>query len=366
MPTPRSAPEPTSTNREMALRQLALNGHTVQRQTYHHGMSLRMYEAVPDGEGILDVGCGSGYFTRWLNERKGPAIGIDCVETFIQAARSRHGVEARLMDVRSLEFPDASFATVCADNVLEHCHNPVAAFSEIARVLKPGGTLLALIPPDGLNLRETTLAHVWKPTPSEVQEVAEAAGFEMKALETWNTWTEYGFAYPPAKDLTVFLHARKPEDCQPSEHAAKLGRRLESLAQAYLEREAQTKEVRAGRLFQEAAVKLKEGALVEARAGFAMAIAINPSFKEAYAMLGEAWEIEGQYSEAISQYQWLLDRLNRDHAGARCGLARCLNAIGDHEGAGQEFAALRRYNPDVATLDNPAYSELVELLGLDC
>lgn len=365
MPTRRSAPEPTSTNRKMAARQLALNGHTVLRQTYHHGMSLRMYEAVPDGGSILDVGCGSGYFTHWLNENKGPTIGIDCVETFIQAARSRHGVEARLMDVRSLEFSDASFATVCADNVLEHCLNPVAACSEIARVLEPGGTLLALIPPDGLDLRETTLAHVWKPTPTEVREVAEAAGFEVLALETWNTWTAYGFAYPPAKDLTVFLHARKPGDCQPSEHAAELGSRLERQAQAYLTQEALTKEVRAGRIFQEALAKLQEGAIADARAGFAMALSINPSFKEAYAMLGEAWELEAHYGEAISQYRWLLERLNRDHSGARCGLARCLNAIGEREEAALELAALQRYNPDVAVPDNPAYSELLGLLGLD-
>ena len=45
-----------------------------------------------------------------------------------------------------LPWPDASFATVVADSVIEHCDDPLAAIRELRRVLRPGGRLVLWSP----------------------------------------------------------------------------------------------------------------------------------------------------------------------------------------------------------------------------
>lgn len=45
-------------------------------------------------------------------------------------------------DIHSLPFPDQSYETLLCTEVLEHCHTPVVAVKEMARVLKPGGKLI--------------------------------------------------------------------------------------------------------------------------------------------------------------------------------------------------------------------------------
>jgi SAM-dependent methyltransferase len=49
-------------------------------------------------------------------------------------------------DATALPFPDASFERVIASEVVEHIPNDERAFSELARVLKPGGTLAVTVP----------------------------------------------------------------------------------------------------------------------------------------------------------------------------------------------------------------------------
>jgi SAM-dependent methyltransferase len=330
-------------------RQQLLNAPIVLRQTYHYETSLKMYAHAPHAEPLLDVGCGSGFFTHWLTRHRGRAIGVDLTADFIEAARDRYGIEAYVMSVADLAFEDASFAAVCADNVLEHCLDPVGSFLEIRRVLRPGGFLLALIPPDALNPSELTLAHVWKPSIEEIAAVATSTGFEVETLETWDTWADFGFVYPPSGDRVTFLKARKPETdsefCE--EQLDRLRASLRSKAEDHVAREKESKEFRAGLRFRRGRDLFAEGRFAESREAYAMALAINPSFKEAYFELGRSWEAEGMVEEAIAQYRWLLERLNRDHAAARLRLASCLAHKGDRQAASQELRHLQRFNPDV-------------------
>jgi SAM-dependent methyltransferase len=63
------------------------------------------------------------------------------------AAGSRDG-GVRHEDAEALGFADATFDLVVSCDVLEHVSDPVAAFAEIARVLRPGGVALLTIPID--------------------------------------------------------------------------------------------------------------------------------------------------------------------------------------------------------------------------
>jgi SAM-dependent methyltransferase len=59
----------------------------------------------------------------------------------------RAGIEARLhlRDVKDLPFEDGTFGAVISAHVLEHLLGPFAGFSDIARVLEPGGPLIIVV-----------------------------------------------------------------------------------------------------------------------------------------------------------------------------------------------------------------------------
>lgn len=90
---------------------------------------------------VLDVGCGIGDFLAF---RPG-TIGVDINPHTVEWCRKR-GLDARRMEPDSLPFDGGSFDAVVLDNVLEHLADPTALLSEIRRVLKPCGSLIAGVP----------------------------------------------------------------------------------------------------------------------------------------------------------------------------------------------------------------------------
>ncbi|MFD2265190.1 class I SAM-dependent methyltransferase [Lacibacterium aquatile] len=91
----------------------------------------------------LDVGCGEGRFCRMLQERDIASVGIDPTLALLAEAR-RRDPEGDYRDGRAeaLDFPDASFDLVVSYLSLIDIPDIRAAIPEMARVLKPGGTLL--------------------------------------------------------------------------------------------------------------------------------------------------------------------------------------------------------------------------------
>lgn len=100
---------------------------------------------------VLDIGAGRGAITRALVESRGSAGSIvagDISPKMVDqlAALQLPGVEARLLDARALDLPDASFDVVFAGFVLSSIPDPATAIVELARVLRPGGQLLLSAP----------------------------------------------------------------------------------------------------------------------------------------------------------------------------------------------------------------------------
>jgi SAM-dependent methyltransferase len=102
---------------------------------------------IPNGARCLDVGCGDGRCVGlWLHERGREYVGVDVSAAAIRRARSL-GLDARQIDdATSLPFDNDTFDAVVCIEVLEHLFQPQVAASEIRRVLKPGGVLLATVP----------------------------------------------------------------------------------------------------------------------------------------------------------------------------------------------------------------------------
>jgi SAM-dependent methyltransferase len=106
----------------------------------------------PEDGRVLEVGCGSG--ALWVNVAALlPHLRLtltDLSEGMVAAAAAAVAplaplelADARTCDAQDLPFDDASFDVVVANHMLYHVPEPRLAAAEFARVLRPGGVLLA-------------------------------------------------------------------------------------------------------------------------------------------------------------------------------------------------------------------------------
>ncbi|MEZ5528743.1 MAG: malonyl-ACP O-methyltransferase BioC [Porticoccaceae bacterium] len=94
---------------------------------------------------VLDLGCGTGYFTVRLARRydKAELTGIDLAQGMLDFARDQHGDCAAWLcgDAEALSLPDNSVDLIFSNLALQWCERLPQLARELARVLKPGGTL---------------------------------------------------------------------------------------------------------------------------------------------------------------------------------------------------------------------------------
>lgn len=91
----------------------------------------------------LDVGCGEGRFCRVLQQLGVQAVGVDLAPALIETARLRDPLgDYRVGDASTLEFADDSFDLVVSYVTLVDFPDIQSAIAEMARVLRPGGSLL--------------------------------------------------------------------------------------------------------------------------------------------------------------------------------------------------------------------------------
>lgn len=93
---------------------------------------------------VLEVGCGPGELSgRIRGELGASVVALDISRRMVELARGR-GVDARLGDVQALPFEDESFELAVAAWMLYHVPDVNRALGELARVLRPGGHLVAV------------------------------------------------------------------------------------------------------------------------------------------------------------------------------------------------------------------------------
>jgi len=98
-------------------------------------------EAAP--RRVLEVGCGAGELAARLTEKVDVVVALDQSPRMVALTAAR-GVDARVADVQELPFPDASFDAVLAAWMLYHVPDLERGLRELARVVRPGGRLVAV------------------------------------------------------------------------------------------------------------------------------------------------------------------------------------------------------------------------------
>jgi SAM-dependent methyltransferase len=155
------------------------------------------------GDVVVDIGCGAGQSVLQLAERVGAAgrvIGVDIAPLLLALARRRAAglAQVRLVeaDAQSVDLPEQSADGIFSRFGVMAFADPMAAFGNFRRMLKPGGRLgfvcwraLAENELDLLPLQATGLVGMADPTPFRfadagfVQATLTAAGFDQVSVE---------------------------------------------------------------------------------------------------------------------------------------------------------------------------------------
>jgi len=145
---------------------------------------------------VLEVGCGWGAFAASVSARTGAeVVAIDISPRMVELARSR-GVDAREGTVEDLPFLDETFDVAVANWMLYHVADLDRGVSELARIVRRGGRLVAVT--NGLDhLQELAeLAGAHRTSPFHADNGAEILGRHFAYVERrdatgWVTFPTY-------------------------------------------------------------------------------------------------------------------------------------------------------------------------------
>ena len=105
-----------------------------------HWLAKARAALIPQGTGtLLDVACGGGLLAPYVTGYR--HVGVDIGVSAVRIAK-QHGVTTVRGDVLRLPVRDAVADVVVAGEIFEHVRDLDGMVAEIARVMKPGGTLV--------------------------------------------------------------------------------------------------------------------------------------------------------------------------------------------------------------------------------
>jgi ubiquinone/menaquinone biosynthesis C-methylase UbiE len=215
---------------------LKLHGHSdgvIRRpRLYEYGAAIgflgrrrRVYDdlvvqsGAKPGDQLLDIGCGTGYFTRRAARAvtpSGHAIGIDPSRPMIDYA-TRHAPATctfQLASAQALPYPDASFDVVISSLAIHHLppDDRPAALDEAYRVLRPDGHLLIadFRPPRNRvanNLIGALTGHAMQHNPiGRLADLIRQAGFHVSGRGDRWPWLHYVQAQRPTLGSESEVH----------------------------------------------------------------------------------------------------------------------------------------------------------------
>jgi SAM-dependent methyltransferase len=161
------------------------------RHDYRESLMMRrLRDALPGGH-VLNAGCGAGSFTLRLLDAGYDVTSVDASEPFVERVRGLVGDRGpvEVADLHALRFEPAAFDGIVCGEVLEHLDEDRTAVREFARVLRPGGYVIASVPanPWRYDWSDHWAGHRRRYTAEGLADRFSAAGFTDVDV------TDYGF-----------------------------------------------------------------------------------------------------------------------------------------------------------------------------
>jgi SAM-dependent methyltransferase len=129
---------------------------------------------------VADIGCGEQPLRPAITALGARYLGVD-------VEQNRAGTVDLVADITRIPLPDGCCDVVLCTEVLEHIADTTGAFTELARLLRPGGYLIATTP-FAYPLHEEPYDYV-RLTPHQVRRCAQASTLEVVDLTcAGNTW----------------------------------------------------------------------------------------------------------------------------------------------------------------------------------
>ena len=101
---------------------------------------------IGSGDGVLDVGCGTGVFLRAAAERGAEVSGVDASSELLEIARDRvPDADIRRAEMEDLPFADDRFDVVAGFNSFFFAADMAGALREAKRVSRPGGQVVVQV-----------------------------------------------------------------------------------------------------------------------------------------------------------------------------------------------------------------------------
>lgn len=149
--------------------------------------------ALPDvaGKDVVELGCGTAYFSAWLAKRGARPVGVDVTPAQLETARrcqEELGIEFPLVEASAedVPLPDASFDLALSEYGASIWCEPERWIAEAARLLRPGGELVFLV--------NSTLAILCSPDEGKVEVELQRPQFGM-----------HRFVWPPDGEVNFYI-----------------------------------------------------------------------------------------------------------------------------------------------------------------
>ncbi len=133
----------------------------------------RIAKHVPDSGSILDIGSGTAPVSPDLARTVVADISAEAMKNVSAASKE-------VTSITAMSFDAASFDCVLCSEVLEHISDDEKAISELRRVLRPGGVLIATVPYQKRLWAEDDeyVGHIRRYDPGELEQKLQAGGFK--------------------------------------------------------------------------------------------------------------------------------------------------------------------------------------------
>jgi ubiquinone/menaquinone biosynthesis C-methylase UbiE len=123
----------------------------------------RLLQSFSGSGRVLEIGCGTGHFTRWLTGQERVAVGLDVSPAMLAQAQALDGVPLVRGDARWLPFADGAFDMTAFITTLEFLEQPREVLVEALRVARHGVLLGVLSRWSVLGLQRR-LEGIFRPT----------------------------------------------------------------------------------------------------------------------------------------------------------------------------------------------------------